>query len=217
MPIVTISDARGGALRWTGRADPQSVGTVRKLLVARAAELGADGDLRDRVALAVSEAMSNVVMHAYRDAPEPGEVTARLESRNATLEISILDRGVGLVPRADSPGHGRRPRAHGPQRPGHAHQDAARGRRRDPALLPPSRAHGARRARRLTTRRAGAPGAGMAASSRRWVVMGRTLSRPFDPLHALRHVLCVASGTPGAGTRNASARAPSPASPGAPG
>ena len=106
MPIVTIPDARGGALRWTGRADPQSVGTVRRLLVARAAELGADGDLRDRVALAVSEAMSNVVMHAYPDKPEPGEVTARLVNRNATLEISILDRGVGLVPRADSPGMG---------------------------------------------------------------------------------------------------------------
>jgi anti-sigma regulatory factor (Ser/Thr protein kinase) len=106
MPIVTISDARGAPLRWTGRADPQSVGTVRQLLVARAAELGADGDLRDRVALAVSEAMSNVVVHAYRDAPEPGEVTARLVNRDATLEISIRDRGVGLVPRADSPGLG---------------------------------------------------------------------------------------------------------------
>jgi anti-sigma regulatory factor (Ser/Thr protein kinase) len=106
MPIGTILDARGGGLRWTGRADALSVGTVRKLLVQRAAELGADGDLRDRVALAVSEAMSNVVMHAYREAPEPGEVTAQLESRNTTLQISIRDRGVGLMPRADSPGLG---------------------------------------------------------------------------------------------------------------
>jgi serine/threonine-protein kinase RsbW/stage II sporulation protein AB (anti-sigma F factor) len=45
-------------------------------------------------------------VHAYRDLPEPGDVTARLEARDGTLQISIRDRGHGLVPRTDSPGLG---------------------------------------------------------------------------------------------------------------
>jgi anti-sigma regulatory factor (Ser/Thr protein kinase) len=58
------------------------------------------------VALAVSEALSNVVMHAYVDRREPGamRLTTRLVDRRLLVEIE--DDGVGFRPRADSPGGG---------------------------------------------------------------------------------------------------------------
>jgi anti-sigma regulatory factor (Ser/Thr protein kinase) len=98
--------ASSRAVRWAGRATPDAVGVIRQLLVREAGRLGADERLRDRVALAVSESVTNVVLHAYRDAPEPGEVVVEMEHRDATLEVSVRDEGVGLVPRLDSPGLG---------------------------------------------------------------------------------------------------------------
>jgi anti-sigma regulatory factor (Ser/Thr protein kinase) len=102
----SASAASAEAVRWAGRATPDAVGVVRQLLVREVGRLGADESLRDRVALAVSESVTNVVLHAYRDDPEPGEVVVELEHRDATLTLSVRDRGMGLVPRLDSPGLG---------------------------------------------------------------------------------------------------------------
>ena len=82
----------------------RSVGEARRRLVAFARELGADRDLQARVALAVSEAATNVVMHAYRDTgPRPLYVTADFE--DGDLEVVVADEGEGLGPRR-SPGLG---------------------------------------------------------------------------------------------------------------
>jgi serine/threonine-protein kinase RsbW len=81
-----------------------SVGDARRRLVAFAAELGADRELQARVALAVTEAASNVVMHAYPDAgPRPLQVKADFE--DGDLEVIVADKGEGLRPRP-SPGLG---------------------------------------------------------------------------------------------------------------
>jgi serine/threonine-protein kinase RsbW len=110
MPVAVHSQehpADGPAeVRWEGAATPESVGDVRHLLVACAARLGASEDVRARLALAVSEAMSNVVMHAYREAEEPGAVHVAAADGDERLRILIRDHGLGLVPRADSPGLG---------------------------------------------------------------------------------------------------------------
>ena len=82
----------------------RSVGDARRRLVAFAAELGADRELQARIALAVSEAATNVVMHAYPDAgPRPLHVAADFESGD--LEVIVADRGDGLRARS-SPGLG---------------------------------------------------------------------------------------------------------------
>jgi anti-sigma regulatory factor (Ser/Thr protein kinase) len=59
------------------------------------------------VRLAVSEACTNVVLHAYREADEPGSlgVSATL-SDDGLLEVVVADEGMGLTPRHDSPGMG---------------------------------------------------------------------------------------------------------------
>jgi anti-sigma regulatory factor (Ser/Thr protein kinase) len=73
---------------------------------ARRTVLGAlDGWPVDRVAigLAVTEAVSNAVRHAYRDGPA-GEVRVRVTMLARAVEVAVEDDGLGLRPRHDSPG-----------------------------------------------------------------------------------------------------------------
>jgi serine/threonine-protein kinase RsbW len=67
----------------------------------------ADGDTVAAVALCISEAVSNAVLHAYRDRDDPGaiEMTA-FEDDDGGLWFSVRDDGHGLAPRPDSPGLG---------------------------------------------------------------------------------------------------------------
>ena len=56
------------------------------------------------VKLAVTEACTNVVVHAYPDGDGPMSVSAGL-SRGA-LTVVVSDEGRGILPRPDSPGLG---------------------------------------------------------------------------------------------------------------
>jgi serine/threonine-protein kinase RsbW/stage II sporulation protein AB (anti-sigma F factor) len=57
------------------------------------------------VKLAVSEAATNAVVHAYRGGPI-GAITATARVEDSRLRIVISDDGVGMAPRVDSPGFG---------------------------------------------------------------------------------------------------------------
>jgi serine/threonine-protein kinase RsbW/stage II sporulation protein AB (anti-sigma F factor) len=57
------------------------------------------------VRLAVSEAVSNAVVHGYRGS-EPGAVTVTAEAQHHTLRVVVSDEGCGPAPRNDSPGAG---------------------------------------------------------------------------------------------------------------
>jgi serine/threonine-protein kinase RsbW len=82
----------------------RSVRQVRRRLVAFASEVGADRELQARIALAVSDAATNVVMHAYRgETSRPLRVEADFE--DGDLEVVVADEGAGLRPRR-SPGMG---------------------------------------------------------------------------------------------------------------
>jgi serine/threonine-protein kinase RsbW/stage II sporulation protein AB (anti-sigma F factor) len=87
------------------RAQPDQVRVIRAEVMAFAVAHGA----RDpgAVALAVSEAVTNAVVHAYVDAPEPGEIEVIAERVGEDcLEILVCDEGRGMLPRHDSPGVG---------------------------------------------------------------------------------------------------------------
>jgi len=61
------------------------------------------------VALAVSEAVNNVVVHAYRDrdaSTEPGRVHVAVTLERDDLVVAVSDEGTGMKPRTDSPGAG---------------------------------------------------------------------------------------------------------------
>ena len=67
---------------------------------------GADEALIAAVLLCVSEAVSNVVIHAYRDSSVRGDVELEARRPDGYLCIYVRDRGGGLNQRSDSPGAG---------------------------------------------------------------------------------------------------------------
>ena len=60
------------------------------------------------VDLAVSEAVTNVVVHAYRDrdATDPGQLRVAVAVEADGARITVADTGSGMRPRDDSPGLG---------------------------------------------------------------------------------------------------------------
>lgn len=85
-------------------AMPETVPRARRALVEFAIEAGADGVQVDALRLAVSEALSNAVRHAYRDDLGAVHVTAALVDDELWVEVG--DDGHGLETRSDSPGLG---------------------------------------------------------------------------------------------------------------
>jgi anti-sigma regulatory factor (Ser/Thr protein kinase) len=57
------------------------------------------------VGLVISEAVTNVVLHAYRHR-EPGSVRMKATVADGLLTVVVADDGIGMSPRSDSPGLG---------------------------------------------------------------------------------------------------------------
>jgi serine/threonine-protein kinase RsbW len=91
---------------YTFDADSRSVSQARHAVTGFAREHGVRGERLDAIALAVSEACTNVVLHAYRDRPGTGSISVGLELEHRSLRVNVRDEGVGLGPRTDSPGLG---------------------------------------------------------------------------------------------------------------
>lgn len=94
----------GNTLTVTYPANPEAIASARRALSAFAAEAGADHRQVEAVRLAVSEAMTNAVLHAYHDAPGDVHVTAALVSDE--LWVLVGDDGGGMEARPDRPGLG---------------------------------------------------------------------------------------------------------------
>jgi anti-sigma regulatory factor (Ser/Thr protein kinase) len=84
-------------------AEPSVVGDVRAAVVGFARGIGFEDT--GPIALAVSEALTNVIIHAYRDG-EPGDVRVVACDEADRLVVVVRDYGSGMLPRADSPGLG---------------------------------------------------------------------------------------------------------------
>jgi serine/threonine-protein kinase RsbW len=67
--------------------------------------LGADPRAAGDVLLALSEIVTNAVVHGYRG-KEGGEVHVEAEHSDEQLVLSVADQGGGMAPRHDSPGLG---------------------------------------------------------------------------------------------------------------
>jgi anti-sigma regulatory factor (Ser/Thr protein kinase) len=79
------------------QATPAAIGCVRADIAAFAAARGAEPAHVDDIRLAVSEAVTNAVMHGYREMNGIIQVTAR--HTDGALSISIRDFGCGMQPR----------------------------------------------------------------------------------------------------------------------
>ncbi|MGH2942847.1 MAG: ATP-binding protein [Solirubrobacteraceae bacterium] len=86
-------------------ARAENVAVIRHAFGGFAEALSVDEQTLADIKLAVTEACTNVVIHAYEDGEEGDlEVDATIENRRLT--VVIRDNGRGIVPRPDSPGLG---------------------------------------------------------------------------------------------------------------
>ncbi|MEA2254406.1 MAG: serine/threonine-protein kinase RsbW [Solirubrobacteraceae bacterium] len=93
-------------VEWTAPALADEVGELRRAVTATAAEHGLAGLALERLELALSETLTNVVLHAYYGAPEPGPMTVELEADPNEVRVTVRDCGRGMAPRANSSGLG---------------------------------------------------------------------------------------------------------------
>ena len=101
----SIEMSRGEALNESYPATPEAVPLARRALAAVAAAAGAAGDRLDEIRLAVSEALTNAVVHAYRNG-EAGHVHVTAAVASDELWVLIGDDGRGLHAWNDSRGLG---------------------------------------------------------------------------------------------------------------
>jgi anti-sigma regulatory factor (Ser/Thr protein kinase) len=103
---VTVANGERGVhetpLQLTLPAESDSVGKARHAVADFARANGADPD---DVGLAVSEAVSNAVIHAFRGR-DPGRVDVRALVEGDRVVVSVSDDGVGVTPNPQSPGLG---------------------------------------------------------------------------------------------------------------
>jgi serine/threonine-protein kinase RsbW len=86
---------------------PESVPLARDRVTAWVDQLDLSGEHRYAIQTVVTEAVGNVVVHAYRDrSDDPGDVRVQGVAGNAHVTLCIEDAGIGMGPRLDSPGLG---------------------------------------------------------------------------------------------------------------
>jgi|tagenome__1003787_1003787.scaffolds.fasta_scaffold20806499_1 serine/threonine-protein kinase RsbW len=86
-------------------AVPENVAVVRHVLGAFAESMRLPDELIEDLRLAVTEACTNVVRHAY-PAGEPGAVEISIEPREDRVRIVVADTGRGIGTSADTSGPG---------------------------------------------------------------------------------------------------------------
>jgi serine/threonine-protein kinase RsbW len=91
---------------WTFEANREAPGGARRAISEFAAAAGATDRALGSVAVCISEAITNVVVHAYRHDDRPGRVQVEAELDGDWLWVRVRDQGRGLEPRLDSPGLG---------------------------------------------------------------------------------------------------------------
>ena len=92
---------------WSVPALADEVGSARRAAVEFARAEGVP-DLRlEDLRLAISEALTNAVLHAFRTQDLPGTVTVTVDvTPDQFVEAVVRDDGMGMSSRSDSPGLG---------------------------------------------------------------------------------------------------------------
>jgi anti-sigma regulatory factor (Ser/Thr protein kinase) len=92
---------------WSARPGAEEVARLRHAVVDYAASQGVRPERVQDLAIAVSEVVTNAVMHAYpADGRPDGLITVMATVNGDEMTVRVVDDGVGLRPRSDSPGAG---------------------------------------------------------------------------------------------------------------
>ena len=100
-------EARDSDVRLTLPARPENVSIIRHVLGAFAEALQLPEAVVEDVRLAVTEACTNVVRHAYDDGgTDPGPLEIVIRPEGEMLDVIVSDRGRGIGPSPDTTGPG---------------------------------------------------------------------------------------------------------------
>jgi anti-sigma regulatory factor (Ser/Thr protein kinase) len=91
-------------IRLTLPARAENIALVRHVIGALAESLALPAKTIEDIRLAVTEACTNVVRHAYRDHEGPLEIV--IEPQSDCLTVVVSDRGRGILPNPASEGPG---------------------------------------------------------------------------------------------------------------
>ena len=107
VPNLAPIESRESDVRLVLPARPENVAVVRHVLGAFAEALDLPSDVVEDMRLAVTEACTNVVRHAY-DGLEPGRLEIVIRPDGDLLDVIVSDsgRGIGPSPDTDGPGLG---------------------------------------------------------------------------------------------------------------
>ena len=102
---ITPVEPRDSDVRLTLPARPENVAVVRHVLGAFAEALHLPVDVIEDMRLAITEACTNVVRHAY-DGGEPGPLEVVIRPEGDVIDVLVTDRGRGIGPSPDTAGPG---------------------------------------------------------------------------------------------------------------
>jgi stage II sporulation protein AB (anti-sigma F factor) len=91
---------------WKASARVETVAFLRQAVAEFLIANGITESHATDIRLAVSEAVTNAVVHAFRDRTDPGTVSVGVTVDVGVVEIVVRDDGTGMAPREDSPGLG---------------------------------------------------------------------------------------------------------------
>jgi anti-sigma regulatory factor (Ser/Thr protein kinase) len=91
--------------RWCTRATAEDVGRLRRAAAAAAAQRGLAGRSLDHFSLAVSEALTNAVVHAY-PGEGPGPISLEVDGDSKQVRVTVRDEGRGMAVRSKRRGLG---------------------------------------------------------------------------------------------------------------
>ena len=100
----SAAQADDADIRLTLPARPENVAVVRHVLGALGEAIGLDEPVVSDIRLAVTEACTNVVRHAYADGE--GTIDVIVRPRGDAVEVVVSDAGRGLRPSPDTAGPG---------------------------------------------------------------------------------------------------------------
>jgi serine/threonine-protein kinase RsbW len=98
------ASGRNSDLSLSVPARAENVAVVRHVLDALADALHLPEAVAGDMRLAVTEACTNVVRHAYGG--RPGSIDVRVRTTDEALEVSVIDAGRGMGPSSDQAGPG---------------------------------------------------------------------------------------------------------------
>ena len=96
--------ARDSDIRLSLPARAENVGVVRTVLGALGTALGLSESTIENIRLAVTEACTNVVRHAYHGGD--GAIEVAIQPKDDRLDVIVRDHGQGIAPSIDSSGPG---------------------------------------------------------------------------------------------------------------